>query len=221
MLPPRLKTIFEFIPPCRFLADIGCDHGFIPIEAVNKGIAKHAAACDISEPSLMKADKNIRFSGLSEVIEARLGGGLAPLGCREADVIIIAGMGGHLIADILYEGFEKIGGAKLILQPMTNIPDLRRRLTGGGFRITAEKLAKEDRRIYTVITAEIGESADYDCDIGSALITAHDPLLTEWLSERLHAEEEILSRIPPENGDYIKHKTLADKYREVITGYEC
>ena len=212
MLPPRLKTIFEFIPPCEFLADIGCDHGFIPIEAVNKGIAKHAAACDISEPSLMKADKNIRFSGLSEKIESRLGGGLAPLGCLEADVIIIAGMGGQLIADILYEGFEKIGSAKLIWQPMTNIHELRRRLTDGGFKITA----KEDRRIYTVITAEIGESSDYDCDIGSALITAHDPLLYEWLSEKLRTEEDILSRIPHENGDYIKHRTLADKYREVI-----
>lgn len=216
MLPPRLKTIFDFIPPCEFLADIGCDHGFIPIEAVNKGIAKHAAACDISEPSLMKADKNIRFAGLSEKIESRLGSGLAPLGCLEADVIIIAGMGGQLIADILYEGFEKIGSAKLILQPMTNIHELRRRLTDGGFKITAEKLAKEDRRIYTVITAEIGESSDYDCDIGSALITAHDPLLYEWLSEKLRAEEDILSRIPHENGDYIKHRTLADKYREVI-----
>lgn len=216
MLPPRLKTIFDFIPQCGFLADIGCDHGFIPTEAVKQGVAKRAAACDISEPSLMKADKNIRFSGLSDKIETRLGGGLAPLGQYEADVIIIAGMGGHLIADILYEGFEKIGGAKLILQPMTNVPELRRRLTDGGFKITAEKLAKEDRRIYTVIAAEIGESEPYDCDIGSALADARDPLLAEWLSERLRAEEEILSGIPPENGDYIKHKALADKYREVM-----
>lgn len=215
MLSPRLKAIYNNINRCEVLADIGCDHGFIPIEAVKGGIAHRAVACDISKPSLLKAEKNIRLAGLSKKIDTRCGGGLEPLSKGEADTVIIAGMGGILIADILKSGFSKIGSAKLILQPMSNIPELRERLVNGGFSITGESLVREERRIYTVISAEIGKTEDYDFEVGTALIDNKDPLLKEWLIERIECENEILSKIPRGSDDFIKHSRLKEKYKEV------
>lgn len=216
MLSPRLKAIYNNINRCEVLADIGCDHGFIPIEAVKGGIAHRAVACDISKPSLLKAEKNIRLAGLSEKIDTRCGGGLEPLKICEADTVIIAGMGGILIADILKSGFSKIGSAKLILQPMSNIPELRERLVNGGFSITGESLVREERRIYTVITAEIGKTDDYDFEVGTLLIDNKDSLLKEWLIERIECENEILSKIHHGSDDFIKHSRLTEKYKEVL-----
>ena len=133
----------------------------------------------------------------------------------EADTVIIAGMGGILIADILKSGFSKIGSAKLILQPMSNIPELRERLVNGGFSITGESLVREERRIYTVISAEIGKTEDYDFEVGTSLIDNKDPLLKEWLIERIECENEILSKIPRSSDDFIKHSRLKEKYKEV------
>lgn len=215
MLSPRLKAIYDNIIRCEVLADIGCDHGFIPIEAVKNGIVRRAVACDVSKPSLLKAEKNIRLAGLSEKIDTRFGDGLEPLSEGEADTVIIAGMGGILIADILKSGFSKIGSSKLILQPMSNIPELRERLVNGGFSITGESLVREERRIYTVISAEIGKTEDYDFEVGTALIDNKDPLLKEWLIERIECENEILSKIPRGSDDFIKHSRLKEKYKEV------
>ena len=89
MLSPRLKAIYDNINRCKVLADIGCDHGFIPIEAVKNGIVRRAVACDVSKPSLLKAEKNIRLAGLSEKIDTRFGDGLEPLSQGEADTVQI------------------------------------------------------------------------------------------------------------------------------------
>lgn len=216
MLSPRLLAIYKLIPHCRFLADIGCDHGFIPIEAVKSGLSERAAACDISKGSLEKADKNIRFSGLADKIEVRLGGGLDAVSHFEADVIIIAGMGGLLIADILKKGFGKIGSAKLILQPMTAVPELREALLHSGFKITDEELVREDKRIYNIISAETGNMNSYEYETGERLIEKKHPLLKPWLEERIRKENSIISKIPETSEDFTAHSLLIKKYREAL-----
>ena len=85
MLDKRLKKIFDLCPECDCMADIGTDHGHLPAELVKVGKVKRAIACDISEPSLKKAEFTARFSGISDKMETRLGSGLEKLGCGEAD----------------------------------------------------------------------------------------------------------------------------------------
>ena len=104
----RLNTIISLVPKCDVAIDIGTDHAYVPIELIKKGIANKCIACDLRSGPLAIAKKNIAQNGLNNKIETRLGGGLAPLNQHEADCVIIAGMGGVLIRNILEEGKEKL-----------------------------------------------------------------------------------------------------------------
>lgn len=161
-LNPRLKKIAELVPQNKCTADIGTDHAYIPIVLVNQGTASRAIASDIKKGPLMRADENIRHNGLSDRIETRLGAGLKTLAAGEAEVVIIAGMGGILIADILEESRKIVDSAKLlILQPMTAVPELREYLSGNGYEISAEYLEAEDEKLYNIVVAKSGGNTQY------------------------------------------------------------
>ena len=124
-LSERLQKIADCIST-ETLADIGTDHGYIPIYCVKNGRCTRAIASDINKDPLKAACDNITENGLSEKIETRLSNGLEGLLPNEADTIVIAGMGGFLIRDILINGADKIGdNTVLILQPMVAASELR------------------------------------------------------------------------------------------------
>ncbi len=153
-LNPRLRKIASLVPVNNCTADIGTDHAYIPIVLTAGGIAGRAIASDIKKGPLMRADANIRKNGLADKIQVRLGSGLTTLSPGDAEVIIIAGMGGILISDILEDSREVTDSAKvLILQPMTAVPELREYLSCGGYEITAEYLEAEDEKLYNIIVA--------------------------------------------------------------------
>ena len=161
-LNPRLRKIAELVPPNTCTADIGTDHAYIPIVLVNGGITPKAIASDIKKGPLMRADENIRKNGLADVIETRLGSGLKTLSPGDAEVIIIAGMGGILIGDILEESRAVTDSAKrLILQPMTAVPELREYLTKNNYEITAEYLEAEEEKLYNIIVAKPHGQTEY------------------------------------------------------------
>jgi len=153
-LSKRLRAILSLVGKCEVLSDIGTDHAYIPIEAIRADLCKRAIACDITQGPLGIAAKNISDAGLSDVIETRLGNGLAPLHEDEADCIIIAGMGGMNILQILTAGLEKIKKSRLILQPQHDIEKLRRFLYNNGFEITREEVVHKEGRFYEIIRAE-------------------------------------------------------------------
>lgn len=155
-LSPRLKKIAELVPPNCCTADIGTDHAYIPIALVSKGIAPRAIASDIKKGPLERASANIFNHGLKKKIETRLGAGLTTLSKDDkAEVIIIAGMGGILISDILEASQDIVKSAKfLILQPMTAVTELRKYLSENQYGITAEYLEAEEEKIYNIITAK-------------------------------------------------------------------
>ena len=103
-LSKRLKFIAKHIDKCKSIADIGTDHGYIPIYAVKNNLCERSIASDINKDPVKKSKLNISLEGLSEKIETRLGGGLEPIKAKEVEGIVIAGMGGNLIRDILEEG---------------------------------------------------------------------------------------------------------------------
>ena len=166
MLSERLMKITECIKGCGTIADIGTDHGYIPIYCVLNGLCESAIACDVNVGPLNAAKENIAKEGLSDKIGTRLSDGLDALKKGEADAIVIAGMGGFLIRDILERGADKIEkNTLLILQPMVAMAELRQYLYKNGYDIFDEKLAREDTKFYNIICARKGKSDYSEKDI--------------------------------------------------------
>ena len=149
---PRLLAIAKMVRPGSVVADIGADHGHLICHLVGNGIAPRGYACDIVEKPLAACAKTVEQCGLEGKIELRLTDGLSGLSLGEIDDIVIAGMGGEMIADII----SAAPGAKnehlrLILQPMTKAERLRERLYRMGFEIERERAVRAGGILYTVM----------------------------------------------------------------------
>ena len=117
-LSKRLNFIIENINDAAVLADIGTDHGYIPLYAIKNNLCSKAIAVDINKDPLDKARLNAILEGVGDELDFRLGNGLAPINVGEIDVAVIAGMGGNLIRDILEADIEKVKSINnLILVP--------------------------------------------------------------------------------------------------------
>lgn len=156
----RMQQVADFVIPCRTAADVGCDHGYVSIYLLQHGIAERVIAMDVRRGPLSRAEQNRDAAKLQESMECRLSDGLDRLNPGEADVIIIAGMGGPLMIDILERGRKKGALAKqLVLQPQSDIPAVRRYLHKTGYAIVREAFLKEEGKYYTVFQAEIVPAA--------------------------------------------------------------
>ena len=157
-LSPRLEGIVELVPEGSRVADIGCDHGYISIALVQRGLAIHSIASDIKSGPLEQAVKNIQKAGLNEKIETRLAPGITAIKSNEADVIVIAGMGQRTIAEILTENMSIAKEVKyLILQPQSELADMRRFLLDNGFKLLKNKLMIEGDKYYIAMVASATE----------------------------------------------------------------
>lgn len=153
LLSPRLAAIAKSVGKCERFADIGTDHAYLPVYLCKTQSAQSAIACDINPDPLLRAENTVKAYNAQELVELRLGCGLEPLAVDEVDAVVIAGMGGLLIADILESGLDKIQNAeKIILQPMSAVPELREYLYTHGWRILSEYLAVEEDKIYNIIS---------------------------------------------------------------------
>jgi len=160
VLDNRMKKVSECVRTDAILADVGTDHGKLPVYLALNGKIKRAVASDINEMPLKKAADNIKKYGLSDIIDTCLTDGLNGLEKYSPTDVVIAGMGGELIEYILRN--SKIQGAnvRFILQPMTKADGLREYLTNNGYEIYDEQLAEEGR-IYQIICAEYtGKNTD-------------------------------------------------------------
>ena len=162
-LNPRLRKIAELVPQGCTAADIGTDHAYIPAYLALNGKIKHAVASDIRPGPLSRAENTIKTHHLEAYIETRIGAGLETVLPGEAEVIIIAGMGGILISEILENSPEVVRAAKLIiLQPMTAVLELRRYISENSFTLCGEYLVREDAKLYNIITVSPGGKTDYN-----------------------------------------------------------
>jgi len=197
-LKGRLRLVADMVPSCRIVSDVGTDHAYVPIFLIEREVCKKAIATDVRTGPIDKARKNILQYKMEDCIDTRIGDGLEPLEDDEIDIIIIAGMGGLLIRNIISNSFEKAQKAKrLILQPMNAIEVLREWLYKNGFNISDEGLAKEDGKIYNVLAAEwTGLSKHYEevyYHIGKKLVEKRDPLLKEHLERKLRQIDKAIN----------------------------
>ena len=211
-LSERLERVVSFVRPCASAADIGTDHALVPVELVRRGIVKKALAMDVRPGPLSRAKEQISRAGLSDQIEPRLSDGLAALKPREAETVIIAGMGGELIIRILTEGRHMWDSvAQWVLSPHSEMFKVRGWLLENGFSIEKEDMVCEDGKYYVLMDvkraeaeteagegtgAEAGlktESPARDAEFvrllyGDGLIRERNPVLAQYLKE----EEQML-----------------------------
>lgn len=188
-LRPRLLAAASFLAASHTVADIGCDHGRLSAALVQRGLAKHVLASDISEDSLQKAkDLACRCGFSSEQLSFFVSDGLSHLVSGEADALVFAGMGGELIARLLEEGKEIAHSAKrIVMQPMGGTKELRKYLYENGYTIKDEAMVLDAGRYYQILLASpnIGHSAEMPSDaileFGAILFAKRDPLLREAL----------------------------------------
>lgn len=166
----RLSLCAEMVRRGSRLADIGTDHGYLPIALCQDEIIPSALACDINPLPLQSARDNIEKYGLSDRIQTRLSDGLKEVRPGEVDDVVIAGMGGELIRDILSAApWIKDSKKHLVLQPMTHHEDVVKWLYENGFEIDRQGAALDEGKYYTVISARYtGE--EYPCDLYTALV---------------------------------------------------
>ena len=192
-LDARLSAIAELVGKCESYADIGCDHGRLGAYLLKSGKVGRAILADISEDSLGKARRLIGLLGLSERVDFRVGDGAKVL-AEPVDCVVIAGMGGALIARIVREGRPYLGNARLVMQPNVAAPELRRTLMECGFSIYDERVVRDGGRNYVIIAAKPGR-ASYDereLTVGPVLLRTLPESLAPYAAFRLRVAQKAL-----------------------------
>lgn len=158
-LSPRLQCIADCVRAGTRLADVGTDHGYLPVWLLQNGRIEDAIASDIHSAPLERARATAARYDLTEKIRFRLCAGLDGIGPDEADTVVIAGMGGETIVEILRSASAwDWNGVTLFLQPMTKAELLRLWLTENGFAISAERLVRDRGKLYPILTVRAGEA---------------------------------------------------------------
>ena len=164
-LDPRLRSAASFVRRGSVVADIGSDHGYLPIYLVGNGTCVRAIASDIRDGPVARARKNVIRSGMADRISVVKSDGLKEIRPEDNGVtdICICGMGGETISEIIEESaYTRKPGVRLILQAMTKVAELREYLISEGFSIIDEDLSESRGHIYTVMLAEhISETVPY------------------------------------------------------------
>lgn len=194
-LSKRLELVASFVKEGSILADLGTDHGYIPIALIERGVAGGAVAMDVRAGPLLRAGKHIRMHGLEDRIETRLSDGAMLLKPGEADTVVIAGMGGELVIHIL-EGGRHLWDSvdQWVLSPQSELWKVRRFLKEQGFMISREAMVEEDGKYYTVMEAargEMGEMTEAQLCYGKCLIRDKDPVLRDYLRKEEKQMEAI------------------------------
>ncbi len=206
-LSKRMKAVAAMVTSGGVLADVGTDHGYIPIALIQRQKIKSAIAMDINKGPLAHAQDNIASARLGDYIQTRLSDGVAALGEGEADSILIAGMGGELVIHILSEG-EKVckAASELILQPQSDIRKVREYLRLHHYKIVDEDMICEDGKYYPmmrVINVELDnawmkmdEQTRVACDIyGPLLLRNGNPVLRRFLVRQHRQLTQILQTL--------------------------
>lgn len=228
-LSDRLMTIANLVSKNSIVADIGTDHGYIPVHLIENNISKKVIGTDISKGSLDKIIEVVKELGYESLIDTRLGNGLEVIKPFEVDTLIIAGMGGLLICDILDKD-KKVSNSitNFILQPMVASKELREYLIENNFEILKEELVKEENKYYEIIYAKKGKSYienRIDYEISPILISNKHPLLKEFIENKVNIAESIkkeLEGIDSEKSQerYLELSNTIAEYREVLENIE-
>jgi len=220
-----MKAVSSMVTPGGVIADIGTDHGYVPISLIQRKKIKRAIAMDINKGPLQRAQKHIQEFQLEDYIETRLSDGVKKLEIGEVDTILIAGMGGELVIRIMTEGMEVCRSVKeLVLQPQSELGRVRKFLREKNFAIIDEDMIIEDGKYYPmmkVIPVEnnplwdiLPEEVIPACDeYGPFLLKNGNPSLRKYLVKQHKQLSKILKELDkqPESKAILKRKKEVQK----------
>ena len=170
LLSDRMRAVAGLVQPCKSIADIGCDHGYVAMELVRSKVCRHVIAMDVNSGPLDRARHNIADFCMQDYIETRLSDGVSALREGEAEGIICAGMGGKLVISILEQGKRLIGEMKqVILQPQSELSEVRGYLREKGYLVEKEDIIYEDGKYYPMMRALPGAFGKLEWQISGNL----------------------------------------------------
>lgn len=198
-LSRRLQAVANLVTKGKRLADIGTDHGYVPIYLYQLGRIPSGIAMDINKGPLERAISNIDVQGLSAYITTRLSDGLQSLEPMEAQSVVIAGMGGALMIKILSQGAPVLATVEeLILQPQSELDQVRLFLYSNGYIIVEENMIFEDGKYYPMMRVAHGKGkklSKEEIAYGPILLQNKNKVLKEYLEKELKVYGELLQRL--------------------------
>ena len=204
-LSQRLLAVADLASAGHCLADVGTDHGYIPIYLMEKGNYERAIAMDVRKGPLLRAEENRKSHGFEDRIDLRLSDGVAALRVGEADTVVIAGMGGGLVIHILTEGAKVLKSVEtLVLQPQSEFARVRDYLEKNEYRIEEEHMLCEDGKYYAMMRVKHGKMTpltEIEQKYGPVLLAKKDPVLKEFLEREERKFTEIREHLAQMEGE--------------------
>ena len=228
-LSVRLNAAASLVTPGSRVCDVGCDHAYLPIALCLRGIIPAAIGMDLRPGPLAAAREHVEEAGLSERIELRLSDGLSALREEEADSMVITGMGGRLILQILREApFAPDSVNEWVLGPQSDEDLLRRGLAAFGLRIAEEIMVEEEGHFYVLIRAvpgKVEDLTDVQAMFGPRLIEKMDPVFARFMETKRNTLEDLLQNLEAASGERAQTRSLdvrreLQMVREVMGNHE-
>ena len=215
-LPERLDRIAAFIKEGANVADIGTDHGLLPIYLAQNELASHITATDISAGSLGAARRSASKYGVTDKIEFVEAPGLTGVAKTQVDTVVIAGMGGQNIAEIIRDApWVKKRKVRLILQPQSKTDELCGFLRSAGYVLRDAEIVRDRSRYYIIFVATSGRSKSLlapEIELYSILAAKRSPLFISYIDMLINKTQSAASGLRNSvSGKHdILHKKLVD-----------
>lgn len=207
MLTPRMQCVADFVPVGAAVADIGCDHAYVAIDLCQRDICRRVIAMDVRKGPLDIAAANVCRAGLERRIELRLSDGLDKLVPGEVDTVVIAGMGGLLIRDILSAGQAVVDTLSyMVLQPQSEITEVRRYVRAHAFEIVDEAMIWDKGKPYFAMQCAREDHVEVQAwpalwyRYGRHLLERQDQGLLEYLEKEQHMLKHLTAHLAAETG---------------------
>lgn len=225
MLSVRLQAVADMVTPNNVIADIGTDHGYVPIYLIKNNICPYAYAMDINEGPIMRAANNIKEEGLEDKIEAIQSDGMEKLTPGMTDTVVIAGMGGDLIINILKASKVNDMLKELVLSPHKNADMVREHIINMGWHIIGEDMVFDMGKFYNIIKAVPGKEKDsYDgieMVYGRCLLNKKSRVLKEYLEKEYEKFSSIIQTMKEHNSKNIEEiERILEYNRKAVKIYD-
>ena len=219
-LSKRLLAAAGMVTKGNIVADIGCDHAYTSIYLCQTGIAPRVIAMDVNKGPLAGAKEHVEEAKLSGQIDIRLSDGLQNLSPGEADTVLLCGMGGLLMIKILSDYPETTASLKeLILQPQSEVGEVRKFLHNKGYRITNEHMLKEDGKFYVMMRAvlcDTPQAYETECEYlyGKLLLEEKNKVLKDYLNREWRLKSDVMDALEGQESENVlrRKKTLQKEF---------
>ena len=220
-LSKRMKAVAAMVTNGNVLADVGTDHGYVPISLIRQKRIPSAIAMDVKEGPLAIARRNVESAGVQHKVSCRLSDGVMKLEPGEVDTLLIAGMGGMLVCRILQAKQEVLAGVStLILQAQSDWYTLRKTIWRLGYRIDCESVCQDMGKYYLAIRAIQGEEetpyTEEECTYGKLLPKSKNETYLQWLLREKEKKKSVCKHLQEKDTEEAR-KRMEELQKELQT----